>query len=104
MKESILSHDRLRVWNKHHQDYPKDAIYIGRGSPWGNPWTHLTKTTNATLVVASRDEACDRFEEFVEAHPSLKETIKKELRGKHLLCFCKPHRCHGDYLLKIANE
>ena len=25
-----------RVYNKHHGDAPPGAIYIGRGSPWGN--------------------------------------------------------------------
>ena len=28
----------------------------------------------------------------------------EELKGKDLVCYCKPARCHGDYLLKIANE
>lgn len=25
-----------RVYNKHHSNAPADAIYVGRGSPWGN--------------------------------------------------------------------
>ena len=27
-----------------------------------------------------------------------------ELRGKDLLCWCAPEACHGDLLLKQANE
>lgn len=32
------------------------------------------------------------------------ERLKKELKGKDLVCWCKPQRCHGDYLLQLANE
>jgi hypothetical protein len=27
-----------------------------------------------------------------------------ELRGKDLVCWCAPEPCHGDLLLKLANE
>lgn len=27
-----------------------------------------------------------------------------ELRGKRLGCYCKPLRCHGDFLAKLVNE
>lgn len=31
--------------------------------------------------------------------------IRKELKGKNLMCFCKEGKpCHGDLLLKIANS
>ncbi len=83
------------VYNKYHNP-PKGAIYIGRGSPWGNPFP-ITTTED-------RDYVCDKYEALVEADPLLKERIKRELKGKDLICFCKPKRCHGDYLLKIANE
>ncbi|WP_244437722.1 DUF4326 domain-containing protein [Hyphomicrobium denitrificans] len=26
-----------------------------------------------------------------------------ELRGHDLVCFCAPHACHGDLLLRLAN-
>ena len=84
----------VRVYNKHHGDAPKEAVYIGRGSPWGNPFSHLPNT-KALYQVGSRDEACDRFEK--EVLPSLDV---EPLRGKDLLCFCAPLRCHGDSILK----
>lgn len=92
-----------KVWNKHHGNAPADAVYIGRGSQWGNPFSHMRNTT-ARHVVATREEAVRRFEELVLAHPTLVQVIKQELRGKHLLCFCAPKACHGDVLLRIANE
>jgi hypothetical protein len=27
-----------------------------------------------------------------------------ELQGKRLVCFCKPLRCHGDWLAEQANN
>ena len=26
-----------------------------------------------------------------------------ELRGKDLVCWCAPERCHGDILIELAN-
>ena len=74
--------------------------YIGRpkaGEPWrfGNPFV--------IGVDGTRDEVCNKFEQYVEANPLIKATFIKTLAGKDLVCFCKPERCHGDYLLRIAN-
>jgi hypothetical protein len=78
------------VYNKHHGDAPAEAIYIGRGSPWGN-----------RFVIGQhgdRDQVCNRFE--CEQLPDLDVT---PLTGKSLVCFCAPHRCHGDPILLKAN-
>ncbi len=79
-----------RVLNKHRHEIPKGAAYIGRGSRWGNPFKIGEH--------GDRDEVCDRFER--EILPTLDVS---ELRGKDLVCFCAPHRCHGDAILKKAN-
>lgn len=50
-------------------------------------------------IPMTRDVVCDRFE--VEVLPYLDVS---ELRGFHLLCYCKPERCHGDLILKKANK
>jgi|ETNvirenome_6_85_1030632.scaffolds.fasta_scaffold01415_14 hypothetical protein len=71
-------------------------VYIGRPSKWGNPFTIGRDGT--------RDEVCDKFEEWFLKQPELVEECKQELRGKILGCFCSPKRCHGDFLYKIANE
>ena len=84
------------VHNKYKNTAPKGAVYIGRGSPWGNPFV-IGKD-------GDRDAVCDKYEQMVENYPQLKEKIKSELAGKDLICFCSPARCHGDYLLKIANS
>lgn len=84
------------VHNKYHKTAKSDAIYIGRGSPFGNPFK--IDATN------TRDVVCDKFENHLMNNPALIMKIKRELKGKDLVCFCKPARCHGDTLLRIANE
>jgi hypothetical protein len=74
----------------------KYDVYIGRPSKWGNPFSIGKDGT--------RDEVCDKFEEWFLNQPKLVEECKTELRGKILGCFCSPKRCHGDFLYKIANE
>lgn len=34
----------------------------------------------------------------------LVEKAKRELKGKVLACWCKPHDCHGDVLRAVADE
>ena len=93
-----------KVYNKHHKNAPADAIYIGRPSKWGNPYSHLPNGTLAEFIVGSRDEAVDGYKVWVRSQPELVAAIKKELKGKSVICWCAPHRCHGDVLIEIANE
>ncbi len=78
-------------------------IYVGRPSKFGNPFSHKYGTT-AKYLVESREEAVQKFEEWLLAQPELVKMVKKELKGKTLGCWCKPLACHGDVLLRIANE
>lgn len=78
-------------------------VYIGRGSKFGNPYSHKEGTA-AAWVVETREDAIRLYEEWLRAQPELMEAVKKELKGKTLGCWCKPLACHGDVLLQIANE
>lgn len=78
-------------------------IYIGRGrcprtgklNDWGNPFVVGQHGT--------RDEVIKLFEEYIRRTPWL---IKKlpDLKGKILGCWCHPKSCHGDVLVKLADE
>tara|TARA_R100001510_G_scaffold50995_1_gene50428 strand:+ start:1167 stop:1424 length:258 start_codon:yes stop_codon:yes gene_type:complete len=70
-------------------------VYIGRGSKWGNPYV-IGKDGN-------RDEVIEKYRLYIERTPELLCAIS-ELKGKNLVCFCKPQRCHGDILLKRASS
>lgn len=76
-------------------------VYIGRGSVWGNPFSHKEGTL-AQHVVGSREEAISKYEEYLLESPDLMERLP-ELKGKTLGCWCKPKACHGDVLLRLAN-
>lgn len=92
-----------RVHNKRHETAPEDAVYIGRGSIWGNPYT-IGDIDGFTGEVMDRERVIERYRSYLVGHPELVRRARRELRGKDLVCFCKPAACHGDILLKIANE
>src|SRR5258708_340072 len=75
--------------------YPCWAVYIGRPSRWGNPF--------AIGKDGTREEVMAKYELLLKRSPHLIKEIKRELRGKDLLCWCSPLPCHGDILLRIAN-
>jgi len=87
-----------KVYNKRDKNVPADAIYVGRPSVFGNPFAMREHTK------ANRDKVCDAFENMCSLNPKFRERIKQELRGKDLVCWCAPARCHADTLLRIANE
>ena len=78
-------------------------VCISRPTIWGNPFSHKEGTT-ARYRVATREEAIQRYEEWLLAQPDLVRLVRQELRGKVLGCWCKPLPCHGDVLARIANE
>ncbi|ALN97849.1 hypothetical protein Bp8pS_170 [Bacillus phage vB_BpuM-BpSp] len=90
---------KTRVVNKYHGE-PYD-VYIGRGSKWGNPFSHM-KGTKADFTVETRDEAVAAYREWIKTQPYLLADLKS-LKGKTLCCFCKPKSCHGDILAELAD-
>lgn len=88
-----------RVINLRSEEYD---IYIGRGSPFGNPFTHLQRPTLASEQVSSRAEAIARYREHFQEMlkvPEFREQVLA-LRGKTLGCYCKPLPCHGDVIVE----
>lgn len=70
------------------------GIYIGRPSKWGNPFK-MSNEKERTLVI-------EQFEEYLYSSGLIKDI--GELKGKDLVCWCAPKACHGDVLLRLANE
>lgn len=93
----------MKVFNLHSPDCPADALYIGRGSVAGNPY-RIGAPHPVTKRPMTRNNVCDLYEKDVEADPQLKRRLITYCRGRNLKCFCKPLRCHGDYLLRISRE
>ncbi len=89
-----------KVVNKRYEEYD---IYIGRGSKWGNPYTHIKGETKAQFLVDSREESIEKYEEWARQQPDLLNSLH-ELKNKRLGCFCSPYHCHGDVLVKLIEE
>ncbi len=83
-----------RVLNKHHAGVPTGAVYIGRGSKWGNPF-RIGPDGDRAAVIA-------KYERWLADQYHLLRALD-ELRGRDLVCFCAPRPCHGDLLLRLAN-
>lgn len=93
------------VVNRH--TYQGNGSYIGRGTWLGNPFTHIKdQPTNAEVVVATREDAVERYlpwlEEQYETNRDVKALVDyftgRHMRGETvvLACSCKPESCHGD--------
>ena len=87
------------VVNKRYEEYD---VYIGRGSAFGNPFSHKAGT-KAQVVVESREQAIEMYEQWIRAKPELLNLLHA-LKGKRLGCYCKPLSCHGDVLVKLIEE
>lgn len=89
-------------------------IYIGRGSIYGNPFTHLELAESKAVVqVPDRDAAIKAYEDWLagtawtdieQARRTMILESLKYLRGKTLGCYCKPLPCHGDTLIKLLEK
>jgi hypothetical protein len=80
---------------------PPNTVYIGRrnaryglaASPWANPFRVSLETDRASVIAA--------YELWLRQQPRLIEALC-ELNGCDR--WCAPLPCHGDVLLKLANE
>ena len=102
-----------QVLNRKYNLLDESVILIDRSTPWGNPFI--------IGVNGNRDEVCNIYESWLERWIKYKEESNiligirifnnkwvmahvKELRGKDLVCWCSPSRCHGNILIELANK
>ncbi|MFI5687850.1 DUF4326 domain-containing protein [Streptomyces sp. NPDC051636] len=106
---------RTKGWRK-----PEGAVYVGRGTRWGNPCTqvrmpaldgsewehegrlgktsgqrhafvHPDKTVTWHLVQdATREQAVAMYRRWLAGRPSLVEAAREQLAGRDLMCWCPP--------------
>lgn len=99
MIDSLVEYDDEyipKVLNKYKHRVPDTAVYIGRPSKYGNPFVIGRDGT--------RSEVVDKYRAWLLSQPDMVEEVKRELKGKDLVCFCASSACHGDVLLEIANS
>lgn len=85
-----------KLYNKKANDAPASAVYIGRPSKWGNPF-EIGKD-------GTREDVIRQYRDWLLSQPTVVADVKRELKGKDLVCWCAPHACHGEVLLEIAND
>ena len=79
----------LKKGNEH-----ADSVYIGRGSPWGNPY-------KIGVTGYTRSEVIYEFRLYAEKRLEQEPAWLMPLVGKDLVCYCAPLACHGDVLLEL---
>lgn len=94
-----------QVVNKHkvNMDDP-DIVYIGRGSEWGNPYSHKDGT-KAIVQVDSVAEAIQLYRKwlwFLIKTGVVTIEMLKDLDGKRLACYCSPNPCHGNVIKRAV--
>ena len=77
---------------------PVGAVYVGRPTKWGNPFT---PGNDRRWLVGS-------YRKYLIANQAYQTDHRlplEELRGKDLACWCPLDQpCHADVLLELANQ
>lgn len=85
---------------------PAGAVYVGRGSKWGNPFKVGSEMcpTRKEAVLAYECLILSRFVHLSKPPVQGEAAIRAELHGKDLACWCPLDQpCHADVLIRIAN-
>ena len=103
MTPKRIQRNRSKGWRM-----PKNAIYVGRPTKWGNPFKCGDPFPyDHSKPIASVQESVDIYESYIRAglFRYTQRRIIIELKGKDLACWCNLEKpCHADVLLKLANE
>ena len=116
MSPQRIQRRRTRGWRM-----PESAVYVGRGSKWGNPfrpwlrpdgeWAVLDDNgVEYPMLLDGREAAIAHAVELYRdidiaqlESPSVAE-IRDGLAGRDLACWCPLDQpCHADVLLRVAN-
>lgn len=109
-----IKRERTKGWRA-----PEGAVYVGRGSRWGNP-TRVVYRRETSGWHAEHDNgggvgtfptptearrfAVEAYRHHLDTHPFLVKDVREQLAGRDLMCWCPPGEpCHADVLLRVAN-
>src|SRR5215213_10068919 len=71
------------------------TVYVGRPTKWGNPF--------AIGRDGDRETVISKYTAWVLKQDHLMRALP-ELKGKDLVCWCAPQRCHAEVLAHLAND
>ena len=89
------------------------GIYIGRGTPLGNRWSHMENTA-ADFKVDTREKAIEAYDQWLRTKIAEQDKdvcvylnhiyAEAMQRPTALSCFCHPLPCHGQSIIKVIQE
>jgi len=90
---------------------PAGAVYVGRGTQWGNPFRkiHLGGGLKGFPLNLTPAQVVEKYRyEIVQMNGGIvgvnRLWVASQLRGKDLACWCPLNQpCHADVLLELAN-
>lgn len=94
----------MEVLNKHtasNEDL-QNSVYIGRGSPLGNPYPVGEEHGNNEEVVQKYRKYL--AQKLISRDPKIENAIRSLSPDSRLVCFCKPKPCHGDVVKEFYYE
>ncbi len=77
----------------------KYDVYIGRGSPFGNPFVIGKDGDRDTVIELYRVYFYDRIK-----HDAKFQKQVLDLKDKRIACYCRPLKCHGDIIVEYLNS
>lgn len=117
MKPVRIQRKRTKGWKM-----PPNTVYVGRPSKWGNPfavgvtikrdselapWLQIPGgwTGFSEIKMLDVQSVVNTYDRWLCEQPHLMLSVKEELGGKNLACWCPlDEPCHADVLLEIANQ
>lgn len=98
-KTKLIAVQVTKVVNKKTTD--KYDVYIGRGTPWGNPFaiSHGDGPDRAEVI--------ERYKEYFNKKIIEDDAFRNGIlgmKGLRLACFCKPQACHGDVIAEYLDS
>lgn len=70
-------------------------VYVGRPSPWGNPF--------AIGKDGSRRDVIEQYRQWIADRPELVRQLWDEAPWR-LVCWCAPAACHADVLADLLAD
>jgi hypothetical protein len=92
-----------RPWNRHHGRSPQPSVYIGRGTPLGNPWPAAGH--DAELILGRyRRWLWSKIRPPELGQPDLRDqavlsALDALSESHHLVCSCWPRPCHAEVVI-----
>lgn len=91
----------MEILNKYKHDIPKNAVFIMRGHPLGNPFVIGQHGTRPEVIYAYRQWLRDKI---LDNDIPILIALRSLTEESSLTCCCKPQICHGDVVKEYWEE